>query len=86
MLKGTLDHGFNLAQIEGLHQIIERAQTQRFNRALDGLHAANHYDHGVGRDLFYVRDHLQPTHPRHGDVADYQPKFVFAQTHERFFS
>ena len=71
MFKRAFDDRFDLPQIEGLHQIIERAETQSTDRALDSLHAADHYYDCVGRMFFDVRDHVQPAHAGHRDVADH---------------
>src|SRR6185295_395549 len=84
MFERTFDYCLNLPEVERLHQIIEGAKTQRTDRALDCLHAADHYHDGVRRDFFDMWDHVQAAHAGHSDVADHELEFTFRQTRERF--
>ena len=70
VFKCPRDGGFCLPKIEWLHQIIERSEAQRIDGTLDGLHPADHDDHGFRGDRFDVRYHLQTAHSGHGDVTD----------------
>ena len=83
MLQPAFHDCFDLAQVEWLHHIVERAEAHRLDSALHCLQAADHDHHRVGRDLLYVRHHFQPAHAGHRDVADHQAKFTAAQTIER---
>src|SRR6185295_17017034 len=83
MFERTFDDCLNLPQVERLHQVIERAETQSTDRALDGLHAADHYHDGVRRDFFDMWDHVQAAHTGHGDVANHQLEIAFLQTRKR---
>ncbi len=86
VLKGALDRRLDLPEVKRLHNVIERADPQRFNRALDGLHAANHHDDRFGREVEDVRNHLQAAHAAHRDVADDEMKRARAERLKRFFS
>ena len=49
MTERTAHGRFDLRQLEGLRQIIERARAHRGNRVFDCLRAADHDDDRVGR-------------------------------------
>ena len=76
------DRRLDVLEVERLHHVVERARAQRLDGALDGLHAADHDDDGVGRDAEQVRDHLQPAHAAHLDVADDEVVFALAQARQ----
>jgi hypothetical protein len=71
VFKRSLHYGFYLAKIKRLHKVIEGPQSQRTNRALDSLHAANHHYDAVGRQTLRAGQHFQAAHSGHGNVADY---------------
>ena len=59
IIEGPRHRTFGLPNIERLHQVIKRPQTESIDGTLDRLHATNHDDHGGRRNHLDVRDHLQ---------------------------
>src|SRR5437764_14527645 len=86
MLKRSFYRSLNLSQIEGLHNVIKRAQAQSFNRALDCLHPAYHHDDRFGRMRNDTRNHLKTAHAAHRDVADNELELCLVKKCERVFS
>ena len=66
----AFDDSFDLAQVEGFHQVVEGAQTQCADGAFHRLHAADHHDDSLRREFFDVWNHFESTHAGHGDIAD----------------
>jgi hypothetical protein len=77
------DCRLDLTEVEGLHDVIERAEPQRLDGALDGLHPADHDDDRLGREREDMRDHFEPAHPAHRDVADDQVALFRAEVCQR---
>ncbi len=76
VFEGAADGRLDVLDVERLHHVVEGAGPQRLDGALDRLDAADHDDHRVGREAARVRDHFEPRHAAHHDVADDQVEFV----------
>src|SRR5712691_1068305 len=85
VLQRPLYHRLHLAQVKGLHQIVEGAEAERFNGALHSLHPTDHHDHRIWREALHLRQHLESAHPRHRDIADHQLKLALVQALQRLF-
>jgi hypothetical protein len=83
LFERAADGHFDVAQVERLRHIVERPGAQRLDGVLNRLRAADHDDHGFGRDLGHVRNHLQTAHALHVDVADHHVEAHRAQTPQR---
>ncbi len=79
-LRQTLQRGFELAGLEGLHQIVVRAQPDRLDGGRDGGESGHEHDVGAAIAGRNGSQQVNPVHAGHSHVAEHDIDLVLVQS------